>query len=156
MAARENTTISESDYVQPELWGKDHYSTLAYIETKLIESSGYSVRFDPHMRQKRRHFRLLGDPSVWNLGVPMERQYGTRLSDGTYLPWHDDWDCVADMWAAGLFLGPAADFDRGAKLQLSDVGHRAVAAIRKFKAQGGNFAECGSVVLPLLSAPMIS
>jgi hypothetical protein len=76
------------------LWGRDHWSTLAYIETKLVDSDGYAVQFDAHMRQNRRNFRVLGEAPHprrhAQLGVPMDARYGSRLADGTYLPWHDD------------------------------------------------------------------
>lgn len=151
----ENTKIRENELVPPSLWGRDHYSTMAYIETKLVDRDEYSVRFDPHMRQKRRHFRVLLEAlgRAPSLGAhPMSPEHGTRLSDGTYLPWHDDWDCVCDLWAAGLFEGDYCDFDVGAKLKLTSFGHRVAATIREHKANGGTFSTCGPAVLLVLDA----
>jgi hypothetical protein len=139
-----NETISENDFVPPELWGRDHYSTLAYVEARLVEGC-YTVSFDPRMRQNRRHFRVL--PGRKGQGVPMSPEHGSRLADGTYLPWHDDWCCVQDMLQAGLFEGDPDDWDAGMTLKLSDKGHAAAAALRKHKAEGGSFSNCGPVVL---------
>lgn len=139
-----NTTIKEDEYVPRELWGRDHWSTLAYIETKLVDGNGYRVQFDPRMRQNRRHFRVLAGRK--SEGIPMSPEHGTSLSDDTYLPWHDDWCCVQDMLKAGLFTGDPNKWDSGFELRLSEAGHKAIAAVRKHKAQGGSFATCGPLV----------
>ncbi len=95
------------------------------------------------MRQNRRHFRVLAqDEREARRGIPMSPEHGTRLSDGTYLPWHDDWCCVQDMQEAGLFVGhpkPAA-WDVGVSLKLTEKGHTVAAALRKHKAEGGTFS----------------
>ena len=149
----ENTAISRDQFVPPELWGRDHYSTLAYVETKLVDDK-YSVRFDPHMRQNRRNWRVLSQskrvplkPGDIRNGLVMDPKYGSRLADDTYLPWHDDWCCVQDMMAAGLFHGDTDDFDAGFQLQLTNKGYAAAAAIREHKAKGGNFSICAAAVL---------
>lgn len=145
-----NTTITENDSVPPELWGRDHWSTLGYIECKLVDDSDYYVQFDPRMRQGRRHFRELSKyarPILVQTGMVMRPEHGSRLSDGTYLTWHDDWHCVQDMLDAGLFEGDPEEWDSGFQLKLSERGHAAAAALRKFKIEGGSFSECGPVVL---------
>jgi hypothetical protein len=133
-----NETITENEFVPLELWGRDHYSTLAYVETQLVEG-GYAVQFDKRMRQNRRHFRVL--PGRKTEAVPMSPEHGSRLADGTYLPWHDDWCCVQDMLRLGLFEGEPDDWDAGMTLKLTDKGHAVAAALRKHKAQGGSFSD---------------
>lgn len=134
--ATENTTIREDEFVPMDLWGKDHWSTLGYIETKLVEGP-CKVSFDARMRQNRRHYRVLMEARHHD-GVPMSPQYGSRLNDGTYLPWHDDWCCVQDMIAAGLFKD--GKWGKGFSLKLTDEGHIATAALRKHKIEGGGFS----------------
>lgn len=91
----------------PDLWWRDHWSTLAYVETRLVDKGAYSVMFDPRMRQSRRNYRVL--PGNKSHGVPMDEKNGTRLSNNTYLPWHDDWCCVQGMVDAGLLAGVDED-----------------------------------------------
>lgn len=135
-----------SDIIPMTLWGRDHWSTLAYIEHKLVDFGEYEVKFDKHMRQKRRTFRVLvealpgHEKRVASFGVPMEAQHGTRLSDGTSVPNHDDWDCVQDMLTGGLFEGDPNDWDAGFKLTLTPRGYEIAAALRKHKAEGGSFS----------------
>lgn len=143
-----NDTISVTDYVPAVLWGRDHYSTLAYVETQLVDNRGYRVVFDNRMRQNRRHYRLLPGPKSG--GVAMKPEHGSRLSDGTYLAWHDDWNCVQDMLHAGLFQGDSEDWDVGFELKLTDRGHAVVAAVRKHNASGGTFSDCGPMALAAL------
>ncbi len=148
-----NKTIKDTEFVPPELWGRDHWSTLAYIETKLVDGP-YKVCFDPHMRQGRRHYRvLLGKPNGRKTpanAMVMRPEYGSRLADGTYLPWHDDWHCVQDMVKAGLFEDGV--WDVGFKLKLTDLGSMVTAALRKLKSEGGSFSTCNGELLPLVAA----
>jgi hypothetical protein len=155
-----NHDIPEGEHVPMNLWGRDHWSTLAYIETKLVNHGETVVEFDPRMRQKRRHFRLLlqalpghRKPGAIVQGQAMEAQHGSRLSDGSYLPWHDDWDCVTDMIEEGLFENDGGDGELiGYPLKLTELGYAATAAIRKHKAEGGNFSNCGEAVATALEA----
>lgn len=74
-----------------ELWGKDHWSTLAYIETRIVDYSG--VLDERHLR---------GGDSVHQDGRRPAR-YPTRLSgEEMTRPGHDDFDCIGDMIALGL------------------------------------------------------
>lgn len=71
----------------------------------------------------------------------MDEKYSSRLNDGTTAPdAHDDWMCVVDMASAGLFtVGPDEVFP-GAMLSLSDKGFSLCSALRRHKAEGGQFA----------------
>ena len=40
----------EDGYVPPNLFGKDHWSTLAYMETIMVDCGGFQVGADPRMR----------------------------------------------------------------------------------------------------------
>lgn len=81
-------------------WGRDHTSTLLYLETCIVDHQG---KLNPaHMRTD---YQL-------HPGVPMTRaasiagretKYPTRLGDGSGFPHpHDDWSCLEDAEEAGL------------------------------------------------------
>lgn len=67
-----------------EEWGKDHWSTLLYIETRVVDHKGYIDN-----RQMRGR----------------DEKYPTRLADGKEEPMHSDFDCAQDMIKAGLLTG---------------------------------------------------
>lgn len=141
-----------SDYVPMNKWGKDHWSTLAYIETVMVEVQGFQVGFDARMRQKRRTFRVMHEqcpqpkrPSRGGMGIPMEPKYGSRLNDGTSLEGHDDWDCVQDMAVEGLFTVGVEGVEPGATLQFSEKGLNLAQALRKHKIGGGVFGNFQSL-----------
>jgi hypothetical protein len=89
-------------------WGKDHWSTFAYLETRAVDHKGYID--SRHMRggfytklgeEDKYPTRLRGydgtDPSRLS-GVMRRGGYAeTRLVFN-----HDDYDCVDDMIAEGL------------------------------------------------------
>lgn len=85
--------------VAPALWGRDHYTTIAYAFTQ-------AGRF-----LDRRKLRI---------DAP---NYPTRLQGGALLHGHDDIDCLSDAVVAGVLvtsgtgINPAAVFtDEGLKL----------------------------------------
>lgn len=78
-------------------WGKDHWSTFAYIESRCVDHKG--VLKNANMRTNvgrhplfvARGFGTPGDGSKY----PTRGKH-SELSD------HDDWDCLNDMVEAGL------------------------------------------------------
>ncbi len=90
--------------VPPELWGKDHFSTLVYLETRIVDGDG---------RLKSAHMRTKSDGT----------KYPTRLDDGTELVGHDDWDCVRDLEHAGYVTTRTGRFKvRPGPYALTDAG----------------------------------
>ena len=88
------------------LWGRDHFSTLLYIETTITDGKGdgYGRPHIARMRQepgrpRRGHGR--DEPGLGGVGG---KRYPSRLGDGTALLGHDDWDCVDDMVAQGVMI----------------------------------------------------
>ena len=79
-------------------WGKDHWSTFAYAETRCVDFGG--VLQNERMRtHARRHPLFL---SRRGLGAHAAGdQYPTRLKEEE-LPHHDDWDCLHDLETQGL------------------------------------------------------
>ena len=115
--------------ISMEHWGKDHWSTLAYIETRIIDyHGGLDVR---HMRcNSKLH------PQFQH--IVEGKEYPTRLKEGTIVHDHDDWSCVEDMEAEGLLISLGTGLSPVYKL--TDKGYVIAAALRKHKAEGGNFA----------------
>jgi len=148
-----NTTYKAAPadvYVPMRAWGTDHWSTLAYIETVMVECAGFEIGLDCRMRSDRRNFRVMsqqcphpkraGNHSVSLRAVVMSPEHTSRLKTGTTEN-HDDWCCVQDMAAEGLFsVGPDA-IEPGVTLHLSPKGSRIVSALRVHKAKGGKFAD---------------
>jgi len=148
------------DFIPMAVWGKDHWSTLGYIESVIVDAngSGFQVGNDPRMRANRRNFRVMmeeckkplrpsGNPStIGYQPLPMDK-YGTRLNTGQEVFRHCDWCCVQDMANEGLFASKpdlvaikAEDVQPGVFLHLTEKGQQIAAALRKHKAAGGQFA----------------
>lgn len=66
--------------IPPSRWGRDHARTLIYIETRAVDYSGNLNRGDLHL----------------------DRNYPTRLRDGSTVDGHVETDRIADLEAAGL------------------------------------------------------
>jgi len=93
----ENKTTWDGTPVSPERWGKDHLSTLLYIETLCVDGNG-RPRAD-RMRTNR------GAPLRGKVSGPpvhFSKDYPTRLRCGTELWAHDDWDCAYDIETFGF------------------------------------------------------
>jgi hypothetical protein len=101
------TLTLDDVFTSVSLWGKDHWSTLLYLETRIVDHGG-KIK-DANMRGKN-------------------PQYPTRLNDGTVIEMHSDWDCLDDMIHAGMVT---VDED---VYGLTDYGWTVVGALRKYRA----------------------
>jgi len=153
------------EFVPLQMFGKDHWSTLAYIETVMVDANGrgFQVGLDARMRSNRHNHRVMFQecrrpyrPSGGGIGITMPtitREQGTILKDGRLVPGHDDWQCVQDFANLGYFeavvyprrtkrtvIG-ADDVQPGVYLHLSPKGRAVLAQLRDFKASGGNFKD---------------
>lgn len=127
-----------SDHVPISLWGKDHWSTLAYIETRCVDHKG--IPDADHMRTDYDlHPMRVGDRKAAFGMTDFKKKYPTRLNDGTERRDHDDWLCLEDAEHEGFveILGTGVF----PVYKLTDKGHSVLAALRKHKAQGKNFGE---------------
>jgi hypothetical protein len=134
------------DYVPVERFGKDHWSTFAYLETRAVDAGGVIDN-----RKMRCHLRLhrtfAANPPNASVGSPIDGSaYPTRLKDGE-LPNHDDWSCLEDMAAAGLLVAEFRTAHHGwpvgggeARIRLTPAGLEMAAKLRAHKAAGGTFA----------------
>ena len=102
--------------IDVEDFGRDHITTLMYLETRCVNYGGVINR--QHMRghlQRR------------------PEQYPTRLADGVLLHKHDDFDCLDDYVRLGL---AALDNERG-RWSLTDEGWALAHRYRREKADRG-------------------
>lgn len=135
----------ESEHVPPTAWGKDHWSTLAYVETVIVDCASFECGADPRMRSNRRNFRVMNEQNPRPLRAVQNRgwsevmlpEHTSRLKLGAETVNHDDWCCLQDMVAAGLFEG---DVEPGVHLKLTPVGVAVCAALRRHKQDGGTFS----------------
>ena len=112
-------------------WGKDHWSTLAYIETLLVDGGkGVAV---PHIKRMRCDEQVHPE-LAWRR---FEKNYPTYLAGGVLLDRHDDWSCLDDAVAAGFLLGEGTGIRPAYKA--TPLGLDVMAALRRHKATGGMF-----------------
>lgn len=130
--------LCELEPIPMSRWGKDHWSTLAYLETLAVDSSfkGVAKPVNARMRtNEKRRPHLVG-----NVGYPTSAlngsQYPTRLKDGEVKD-HDDWDCVDDAVEEGLIEDVGTGLNRAYKF--TKLGMKVMAKLREFKQEGGNF-----------------
>ena len=111
--------------VAPARFGRDHHSTLLYIESRCVDHRG-TVDFRNLRTNRVRHPGRYAD-MAW------DTKYGTRLADGTVLPEHDDHDCIDDMIACGWIE------NRGTAVNpvyiLTDLGWGAAGRLRREHAE---------------------
>lgn len=140
---------ASDDLISVRYWGKDHFSTLAYIETVMVDCGGFQVGADPRMRSNRRNYRVMiegcrkprrpRDASA-DMCQVMEPRHTSFLRHGATSENHDDWCCIQDMAYAGFFTVFAEDIEPGVVLHFSDLGRAAATALREFKSVGGSFS----------------
>ena len=138
----------EVDYIPMNRWGKDHWSTLAYLETLAVDNRG--VIDNKRMRCNPRIHRELANISI--SGVMDGGKYPTRLKDGE-IDKHDDWSCVEDIEHAGLITTSVKVTKRGmlfgnyqARIKMTKLGLSISGMLRNHKASGGNFHEFNPTV----------
>ena len=149
-AAELPRVFSATEYIPLQFWGKDHWSTLAYMETVMVECAGFQVGTDPRMKTGRRNWREMSEkcsrpkrpgkhPSAHSLVMTAEQS--TKLNNGQLVTGHDDWSCVQDMAAECLFVQAAHDVEPGVVLQFSALGHEVANALREFKRNKGQYSQ---------------
>ena len=131
------------DYIPVERWGRDHWSTFAYLETRVVDGNGLidnrKMRCAARLHREFAHV----DPVLGRLQDG--GKHPTRLKDGE-IENHDDWSCLEDMVEAGLIeawwtpnplnrpFGGAK-----AKIELTEMGFVCAGLLREYKAKGGTF-----------------
>lgn len=130
MALTDTDSLKKQGYVPMEKWGKDHWSQLGYVSTCVVD--GQDLNRERMSNKRGRHWKP---------------EYGTRLKgykpDGDQtllLTDHDDWDCMHDLEAEGLLVRPSGI---STTVGVTPKGHDFIAALNRYKTEGGNFAGFG-------------
>ena len=123
-----------------EEWGRDHWSTFAYIETLCVDGHDgigipdlHRIQCNPARHPGLVTFGLLGT-------VNDGSAYAIRLADGEEIPGpdYDEWDCIDDMKAEQLLTAVGTGI-HPAHL-LTERGKMVAGQLRSHKASGGNWA----------------
>lgn len=112
------------------MFGRDHWSTFGYIETRIVDYRGV-----PDKRHLRCHH---GRHPLQAHQGGCASAYPTRLRDGLTCHNHDDWDCLDDCEREGLLVnnGSAAN----PVFELTDLGRKIAAQLRAHKAAHGKWS----------------
>ncbi len=126
---------STNQPIPMDYWGKDHWSTFAFVAHWCAEAGedGFDIEL------KRRFMRC--DPSrhPGNAHIDWSADVPTRLLQGLLLEKHDDWDCLDDAVEAGLIkVGGTGAYPI---ITMTDEGLRVAARIVEHKTRGGNFGD---------------
>ncbi len=116
-------------------FGRDHWSTLAYVETCCVDDRGI-------LDKRRMRCNPTSHPAFVHSGG-WETRYSTRLKghsieQAVLRRGHDDWDCVADFETAGLLTNEGTGINP--VYALTRLGSSICAALRAHKAGGGSFS----------------
>lgn len=117
------------DNIPVKKFGKDHWSTLAYIECRVVDQGG---------RLNNKHLRIDPERHPGLAHIRWEKDSPTYLAKGVLQKKHDDLDCIEDLAVAGFveILGTGIQ----PRTDLTDYGWEVASALRKHKGNGGNFA----------------
>ena len=116
-----------------EKWGKDHWSTLAYVESRIVSYEGVLNR--EHMRCD-----IEVHPGFGNSANGFSRaKYPTRLKDDIEVYEHDDWSCIDDAIREGLIEWHGTGIHPFFKLTV--FGNMIAAELREHKGDGGQFRD---------------
>ena len=125
-------------------WGKDHWSTLASVEPRIVDYRGRLDARPPRGQMEQ--------------GTSDPDRYPTRLKGGAERTGHNDFDCIADMIAHGL-LTVDGDDELGCppysrriyrrmyrllpdlRFGLTPLGDEVASALRTHKAHQGRFSD---------------
>lgn len=118
-----------------ETWGKDHWSTLAYVESCSVDSRNPEGIASLDLRRMRCNRNK--HPLVKANGFPWDKSNGTIIKGGKILKDHDDWDCLEDLEKEGLV--EVISLVNG-YVKLTDKGIKIAHQLREHKAKGGQFS----------------
>ena len=98
--------------IPEDLWGRDHISTLLYVETRCVDQRG---------KLCLEHLRKDG------------YKYSTRLANGVHLVGHTDLNCIDDFETAGLIENRGTGINP--LLKMTDKGWEKAHTLRRERAE---------------------
>ena len=121
-----------------ESWGKDHWSLLAYFETRCVDHRGVPD-FD-HMRinSKKRGFSKGNLKHAMGMGQDWDTAHGTKLKQGSVPDGnHDDYDVMEELEKLGFLNNVGSGINP--VIKLTKLGKKVSHYIRLHKASDKNF-----------------
>ncbi len=127
-----------------EKWAKDHWSTFAYAGCVVTGKNGIPEK-DKMRCCIKRHPGMRGPHQQ---RIPRCGPYPTKIREGDKIvpdlqteveDWHDDYDCIEDMVAAGLLIISGTGINP--VWALTDAGWAIFKSLSDFKNKGGNFID---------------
>ncbi len=132
------------EHIPMDKWGKDHWSTFAYLETLAVDDGkgGLAIPVRARMRTNEETHPVIGVARGGNdSGYPIPvggKQYPTRLKEGE-VEEHDDWDCIDDMVREKLLEDVGSGINRA--FTFTKLGKKVAGELRKHKMGGKNFKD---------------
>ena len=124
--------------VEPERWGKDHWSVFAYVETCVVDRRGRldNRRIQANLNRHPAHAGGRADGSQVD-----GAKYPIRLRNGETLPGsdYDEWDCLDDLEWSGLIENTGTGLNRC--YRMTSLGENLAQQVRANKGRGGSFAK---------------
>lgn len=122
--------LDSSEYTPclPSMWGKDHISTLLYLESRAVDARG-NIALEPMRTDPRLHPQF-----AMRAHYDTTQEYPTLLKGGVSLRFHDDWNCLADIVLAGLAV--YSGDSKGGKISLTPLGWTWAGLARRNRAEG--------------------
>jgi len=120
-----------------QYWAKDHWSTLAYLETRCVDHKGkIDIRNMRCNISRYPHYDHLGRP--WNSDWATRLQQDAPKETVDSAREHCDWDCVEDFLREGLVQWVDK---KTPTVKFTNKGFNVVYLVRRHKCNGGNFGE---------------
>jgi len=119
-------SCTRAEGVHMKDWGKDHWSTMLYLESRAVDNKGIIEN-----AQMRCHRSLHPEFAHIDGTCP------TRLRGGRVLSHHDDWSCLEDIVFAGLVYAEVEDIERRPKrvrVSFTPLGWLIAQELRKHRA----------------------
>ena len=120
--------------VSVDHFGKDHWSTFAYLDCRAMDRKGVIDR--EHMRCDQDLHPGLRNTANRN-SPASNKKYPTILKGGIELENHDDWSCFEDLEAAGFVKWEGTGFNP--IVVFTELGNEIISKLRIHKKAGGSF-----------------
>lgn len=126
--------------VKEQQFGKDHWSTLAFLETQIVDRTLPIDLRRMRVNDSKRGFSN-GNMNIFPSDKSIHKwidEWSTELKDGSLSSGHDDIDVVDDLEKFGYLNNNGTHINIIPKL--TEKGLKVCNAIRKHKGEGGSFA----------------
>lgn len=121
---------------QEQQFGKDHWSTLAFLETQIVDKN-----FPIDLKRLRVNDtkRAFSNGASFHEKISMwSNDYSTKLKDGSRESGHDDIDVIDELEEKGYIKNNGTHIN--IYPLLTDKGWKVCNAIREHKGNGGSFS----------------